>query len=181
MQIRPNIIGYHVNDMERCSKFIEDNEYMIDSNDTEWLGYGMYFWDNRANADYWVTQKKRKDNIDEISMVSSNIFIDKILDLTDIDQIKVFEKLWNEYCEKEKCSKKQPLGVKLDRLFDYFDILREGIKVIKVYGRYYKTPYIKFIPYDRKSKECEPIYHVKCIYLVKDNKYIVNRKLEEVI
>lgn len=181
MQIRPNIIGYHVNDENRCLKFIENNEYMIDSNDTAWLGYGMYFWDNEANANYWIIQKRRKDNINKIGKVKCNIFTDKMLDLTDTEQIKAFDNLWNEYCKKENCSKNQPLGVKLDRLFDYFKYLRDAFKVIRVYGRYVKTPYIRFIPYDKDSETCEPIYHVKCIYVVKDYEYIINRELMEVV
>lgn len=181
MQIRPNMIGYHVNDEERCLKFIKEDQYIINSPDEAWLGYGMYFWDNESNANYWITQKRRKDdNMNKIAKVKGNIFTDKMLDLTDTDQIKAFNKLWNLYCKKEKCSKAQPLGIKLDRLFDYFK-LDEDFKVIRVYGRYTKTPNIAFIPYDSKSERCEPIYNVKCIYLVKDSKYIVNRELMEVI
>ena len=94
---------------------------------------------------------------------------------------ETFDNLWNEYCKKENCSKNQPLGVKLDRLFDYFKYLRDAFKVIRVYGRYVKTPYIRFIPYDKDSETCEPIYHVKCIYVVKDYEYIINRELMEVV
>lgn len=182
MQIRPNVIGYHVNDKDRCLKFVENDKYIINSNDTDWLGYGMYFWDNEANANYWVTQKRKKEKeIEEIGKVKGNIYTDKILDLTDIEQIETFGKLWDLYCEKEKCDKEQPLGIKLDKLFDYFGTLSSTIKAIKVYGRYIYTPERDFIPYDKNSKTCEPIYNVKCIYVVKDCDYIVNREFVEVI
>ena len=59
MNFVPNIIGYHANDKEKCQKFVE-NSICIFSEDTYWLGYGMYFWDTMSNAVYWKTEKFRK-------------------------------------------------------------------------------------------------------------------------
>ena len=59
---RENTKAYHVNDEERCKKFIENKDYIIISDDTFWLGNGMYFWDNNSNANYWLKEKQRKDS-----------------------------------------------------------------------------------------------------------------------
>ena len=76
MELRTNIIGYHVNDKDRCQKFIDEEEIIIFSEDIYWLGYGMYFWDNQANAKYWIQEKKRKDKtVEYIAQVKANIFI----------------------------------------------------------------------------------------------------------
>ena len=59
--IRPVNILYHCNDLERCKKFVSDKNYMINSEeDGNWLGRGMYFWDNPSNYKYWLKVKQRK-------------------------------------------------------------------------------------------------------------------------
>lgn len=185
MGLRTNIIGYHVNDEERCRTFVNNEEYLINSKDAKWLGYGMYFWDNESNADYWITQKKRKNpEIKKLAKVRCNIFTDKLLDLTDTKMLDTFNRLWEEYCKKGKCELSQPLGAKLDRIFDFFKTIDDMFKVIRVYGKYNKTPKNDFIEYmnnDKNKNSDSPTYDVKCIYSVRDKECIANRELVEVI
>lgn len=181
-ELRSNIIAYHVNDYERCKKYVEDNEYLILSKDKKWLGYGMYFWDNDSNANYWIGQKKRKDlKGKNIAKTKSNIYIDKMLDFTDMDHRKMFHALWEKYRELEGISGDEPLGIKVDKLFDYFQILKENFFVIRVYGNYKYTPRDELIVYDLKRVECEPIIHVKTIYSVKNKDFACCREITEVI
>lgn len=185
-ELRANIIGYHVNDEERCKKFISDEDYLIYSKDTMWLGFGMYFWDNNANADYWISQTKRKKpKTKKIAKVMCNIYIDSLLDLTDNDTLNTFEELWQEYCKKEKCEVSEKLGIKLDRIFDFFEVIDNTFKVVKVYGKYEKTPTRKFIDSNYLGKRIGtndfPTHKVKCIYSVRDMNYIINRRLVEVV
>lgn len=182
-ELRSNIVAYHVNDYERCKKYVEDSEYLILSEDTKWLGYGMYFWDNDSNADYWVKQKKRKDLKDrDIAKTKSNIYIDKMLDFTDENHRKMFHSLWEKYKELEEIDEDEVLlGIKVDKLFDYFPILRQNFFVIRVYGNYKYTPKDGLIVYDLKKAECEPITHVKTIYSVKNNEFACCRQIMEVI
>ena len=42
---KPNIDVYHTNDRLKVKNFLKTNELII-SKDTNWLGKGMYFWDN---------------------------------------------------------------------------------------------------------------------------------------
>lgn len=49
-------ILYHSNTKEECDTFISQENYLIESKnayDDKWLGYGMYFWDNKGNAVWW--------------------------------------------------------------------------------------------------------------------------------
>ena len=101
--VEPNIIGYHTNSKIKCKNFMDNENYLIWSKDTHWLGDGMYFWDNLSNADYWLSEKKRKEpQIKEWSIVSANIYLNKMLDLTDEKIVEQYNKLWVSYCEKRK-------------------------------------------------------------------------------
>lgn len=132
----PNIIGYHANDRERIDKFISLN-IPIFSNDTHWLGYGMYFWDNFSNAEYWKDQKfKKHSQICELAIIKVNIIIDEILDLTDLENAKLLDRLWSKYVEKTGKNENIPLGKKIDILFGLFPDLKRQYKVIKCFGKY---------------------------------------------
>lgn len=181
-ELRSNIIAYHVNDYERCKEYVDNSEYLILSKDTKWLGYGMYFWDNDSNADYWIGQKKRKDLKGKtIAKTKSNIFIDKMLDFTDMKHREMFHSLWKKYRELEGVDEEELLGIKIDKLFEYFPILRENFFVIRIYGNYKYTPQDELITYDLKSAQCEPITHVKTIYSVKNENFACCRQIMEVI
>ena len=57
-ELTPNIIAYHTNYDFKCNHFIKTKTPII-SEDTYWLGDGMYFWDNLSNAKFWVNKKKK--------------------------------------------------------------------------------------------------------------------------
>lgn len=177
--MRCNIIGYHANDKERVLKFISDDINIINSNDTLWLGDGMYFWDNKSNSEYWRKEKKKKESDKEFSILKSNLYIDQILDLTDLNTLKEMEALWDEFRKKSKHRKYYPLGQKINILFNYYEELPQAYKIIKVFGRYAYTPTINFFRMNRQSKICEPIYDVKAIYCVKDKSIISNKEYIE--
>lgn len=132
----PNIIGYHANDRDRCLEFV-NYQTVITSDDTYWLGRGMYFWDNFGNAKYWLSEKRRKHpEVIAWSIVQANIDIDKLLDLTDDDVLDTLNKLWYEYCAKSRRSQDMPLGKKIDLLFGYFTFLSSNYCTIRGHGKY---------------------------------------------
>lgn len=145
--VRPNSILYHCNDKTRCQKFLDNKKFMIESKeDGIWLGNGMYFWDNLSNAKFWYRKKQQKH--DELLIVQSNVYTDFLLDLTDLDVCNKMEQLWNKvYKENEiKIPKdKITLGVKLNYLYDYYDMFKDVYQVIKVIGKYKKHHRIVFI------------------------------------
>ena len=176
--VRPNSILYHCNDKTRCQKFLDNKKFMIESKeDGIWLGNGMYFWDNLSNAKFWYKKKQQKH--DELLIVQSNVYTDFLLDLTDLDVCNKMEQLWNKvYKENEiKIPKdKITLGVKLNYLYDYYDMFKDVYQVIKVIGKYKKTPQNSFYKYDLDSRRAEPTTAIKCIYNVKNVDEIATRE-----
>lgn len=176
--VRPNSILYHCNDKTRCQKFLDNKRFMIESKeDGIWLGNGMYFWDNLSNAKFWYRKKQQKH--DELLIVQSNVYTDFLLDLTDLDVCDKMEQLWNKvYKENEiKIPKdKITLGVKLNYLYDYYDMFKDVYQVIKVIGKYKKTPQNSFYKYDLDSRRAEPTTAIKCIYNVKNVDAIATRE-----
>ena len=176
--VRPNSILYHCNDKTRCQKFLDNKKFMIESKeDGIWLGNGMYFWDNLSNAKFWYRKKQQKH--DELLIVQSNVYTDFLLDLTDLDVCNKMDQLWNKvYKENEiKIPKdKITLGVKLNYLYDYYDMFKDVYQVIKVIGKYKKTPQNSFYKYDLDSRRAEPTTAIKCIYNVKNVDAIATRE-----
>ncbi|WP_346920618.1 hypothetical protein [Clostridium sp. UBA7339] len=126
-----------MNDKERCLEFTQKKEYLIVSEDTYWLGFGMYFWDNRSNAKYWMHIKRNQNPDKEYIGVRANIFIyeDILLDLTDESTVEKIEEIWDMYCKLNKEKQSQPLGIKLDKLFDFLEEW-DDLNVIKGIGDY---------------------------------------------
>lgn len=167
----PNIIGYHANDRDRCSEFV-NYRTIITSEDTHWLGLGMYFWDNLGNAKYWLLEKKRKaQEVISWSIVQANINLDQLLDITDEDILDTLNKLWYEYCAKSHRNSNAPLGKKIDILFEYFSLLSSNYCTIKGHGKY-----------DRVQSEflvgSYLVSNIKTIYCVRNStdRNIYNRK-----
>lgn len=176
--VRPNSILYHCNDKTRCQKFLDNKKFMIESKeDGIWMGNGMYFWDNLSNAKFWYRKKQQKH--DDLLIVQSNVYTDFLLDLTDLDVCNKMEQLWNKvYKENEiKIPKdKITLGAKLNYLYDYYDMFKDVYQVIKVIGKYKKTPQNNFYKYDLDSRRAEPTTAIKCIYNVKNVDAIATRE-----
>lgn len=187
IKLIPNIIGYHANDKKRCERFLQDNCYMIASEDTHWLGDGMYFWDNLSNAKYWAKEKRRKQETQTIWIVESHIILDNVLDLTDSELRQKIWELWVLYDRQLKragkfnSQKYKYLGQRLNALFKVFPSL-SSYDVIKAHAHYPKTPsdklldeVYKFLPEDIPYVDDS----IKTIYCVKRNKKIMNRKKKQ--
>lgn len=134
----PNILGYHSNSEEKLKTFLEKKELVL-YEDSNYLGTGMYFWDNKSNARWWAKKKLRWDlKLKEVLVSQANISLESpILDMTDHDTIVMVRHLWLKYCkktnEKELC---QPMGVILDALFASANEVFKVIKVAKGHGDY---------------------------------------------
>lgn len=133
-----NIIGFHTNTKDKIKNFIEKS-IPITSEDTTWLGTGMYFWDNLSNAKYWKNEKIRKNEGSEetIKIIKANIIIDDILDLTDSDICNSFNFMWNSISPSERSNiKDNELGKKIDLMFKTYYEFYKDVKVIKCFGEY---------------------------------------------
>ena len=145
---KPNIDVYHTNDRLKVKNFLKTNELII-SKDTNWLGKGMYFWDNLSNAKYWKNEKLRKRETTDIKIIKGKIFLEKLLDLTDEETVKYIDDIWSfisKFSEIQKIKiEKAELGRKLDVIFDFYKNIpgKESkildYNVIKCLGSYRKN------------------------------------------
>ena len=171
----PSIVGFHTNDEKRCLKFVRE-DVVINYQDVQWLGFGMYFWDNLGNAKYWLGEKRRKHpKVAKWLIVQAEVDTSNLLDLADDEILGFLNQLWERYCEKKKCLKEQPLGKKIDMLFDFVDSLNV-YKVIKGFGSYEWIIKADFLGDSRI------VNNIKTIYCVRsgNNAIIYNREIKEV-
>ena len=99
-----------------------------------------------------------------------------MLDLTDLKTLQEFDILWKELAVKGGFDINSELGRKIDLLFKFNQRLRDTYDVVRVFGRYIYTPQGKFIEYNYFDSKCEPIYHIKTIYCVKNKNALTDIK-----
>ena len=142
------VIHFTENNINEVENFLKTNELII-SKDTNWLGKGMYFWDNLSNAKYWKNEKLRKRETTDIKIIKGKIFLEKLLDLTDEETVKYIDDIWSfisKFSEIQKIKiEKAELGRKLDVIFDFYKNIpgKESkifdYNVIKCLGSYRKN------------------------------------------
>ncbi len=85
-QRQPSIVlGFHGTDHAVVDKVITRTIHHLDKSEdtTEWLGHGVYFWENDpARAIEWATQGKTKGSIETPDAVGAVIDLGFCLDLT---------------------------------------------------------------------------------------------------
>ncbi len=171
-------ILFHSNKKEECDKFISSDDYLSISNNNKddiWLGKGMYFWDNRGNANWWNNKQRNKYPDKDYQIVVANANLERLLDLTDFDIYMKIEELWKSICKKARLNPNVPLGNKLNHLFEVekFNFI---YSIIKVYGKYNWVSNAGLFKFDYKSMNAEPTIAVKCIYSIRDSKCILERE-----
>lgn len=174
-------ILFHSNKKAECKKFVENENYLIiseNSKDNIWLGKGMYFWDNKGNARWWHNKQKERNTNEEYAITVANVKLDELLDLTDYDVYTTLDKLWSILCNNSKAKLDMQLGNKLNVLFEYNGFIKK-YAIIKIYGKYNATPNKGFFQYDCYSPKAEPTIAIKCIYNVKDVRCICQKEMEE--
>lgn len=178
MELIPNIEGFHTNDIKTVNKFVSDKKLAI-SYDKEYLGEGMYFWDNLSNAEYWAKQRMSKKELKEAKICKANIILSNpFLDLTDKSTITQTRKLWNLYCDKMgEDRKNQFLGTILDILRGYFKEIDE-MTVTKGHGNYshWQTGVFFKGTRDRLDDRTKTIYSVRCSSKLANHSYVKNIK-----
>ena len=114
---KSNVDVYHANDRLKVENFLKTNELII-SKDTNWLGSGMYFWDNLSNAKYWKNEKLRKNETIDIKIIKGKIFLEKLLDLTDEETVKKIDKTWDIISKDSEIKKMEIKKIELGRKLD---------------------------------------------------------------
>lgn len=109
-------IGYHGTTKERAEKIIEEKKFDKSNNEDDWLGSGVYFYNNLDNAILYNIRKYKKkyrvfpkyEKLDkEYKILKSCIRCkdSEIIDFTKIDELYKFLWAWKQIHEKIKNNK----------------------------------------------------------------------------
>ncbi len=87
------VIGYHGCDRSVAERiFAGESELLGSSNDYDWLGNGIYFWEgSHDKALKWATESR---NVVEPAVVGAFIRLGNCLDLLDIEHIRELEEVY---------------------------------------------------------------------------------------
>lgn len=100
---RPNLIlGFHGCDSEEQRKLILNPEYIRSSReDFDWLGHGMYFWENsQLRARLWAETKQKAGSISEPAVVGAVLDLGRCLDLMDSGSIEILKEAYILFCKE---------------------------------------------------------------------------------
>lgn len=165
-----SIVGYHVNTKNKCESFLKDTSQLALSYDTQYLGKGMYFWDNTANSKYWLNKRKRDNNVETYWVIKNGISLDALLDLCNANVRKRIDKLVaKDKSLSQKLNSRNVFGAQLDYLcgvipyFDKFDVIR-------MQARYDYDSY-RFRSMTSRYMD----YSSRTIYCVKKSKAIIGK------
>jgi hypothetical protein len=90
--VKPNlIIGFHGCDASvRDAIFQNPNDYKISQNPFDWLGHGLYFWENNYDrALQWANEKKRRGEIKNPAVIGATLHLGYCCDLLDTRYINL--------------------------------------------------------------------------------------------
>lgn len=89
--VRPNlVIGFHGCDLRVRDKLLHcPDEIVISQKPYDWLGHGMYFWENNyERALQWAEDKKRRGAIETPAVIGAVLYLGTCCDLTDTGCIR---------------------------------------------------------------------------------------------
>lgn len=118
--VRPNLIlGFHGCDQETADKLINfPTRVQKSEKPHDWLGHGMYFWENNLlRAQQWAKEKEKRGEIKKAAVVGAVLTLDHCFDLLDSASISVL----NDYYDLLKMEVKStgnPLPENMDATFD---------------------------------------------------------------
>lgn len=103
--IRPNlVIGFH-----GCERRVRDtllmnpNSYKISQKPYDWLGHGLYFWENNHDrALQWAIDKKKRGKIEEPAVIGAVLYLGHCCDFLDSRYIRLLAGYFNILEPKSK-------------------------------------------------------------------------------
>lgn len=98
--VRPNfIIGFHGCEESIRDKLITNpNELVYSKKPYDWLGHGMYFWENNyTRAHLWAEDKKRNGSIKKPSVLGAVIHLGYCCDFLDSKYIQLIQQYYTSF------------------------------------------------------------------------------------
>ncbi|OFX40847.1 MAG: hypothetical protein A2X03_00270 [Bacteroidetes bacterium GWA2_40_15] len=124
------ILGFHGCEKAEQEKLISDSSYIRTSNEFfDWLGHGMYFWENNPRRGLlWAEQKKKAGTLKEPAVIGAVIDLGRCLDLLDSRNIELLKTCYNLFkVDSEKLDKPisinedHPVSESRDKVLRYLD------------------------------------------------------------
>ena len=93
------IFGYHGCDQEVTDKVITNSEHLTRSeNDYDWLGHGIYFWEQGTQRAYeWAQEQQKRGKIKTPSVIGSVIQLGNCFDLLDRHSTSILANYYPEF------------------------------------------------------------------------------------
>ena len=161
---RPNlVIGFHGCDEKDQQRLLHDPKFTKKSiQKYDWLGHGMYFWENNPErAMLWSTQKKEAGTLEKPAIIGAVLDLGYCFDLLDSKNISLLKESFKLFkAESDRLDHKVPENVNhpkdkgKDRVLRYLDCA-----VIEYTHRFLKEK--KEQPFDSVRSafiEGDPIY-----------------------
>lgn len=120
--VRPGLmIGFHGCDRSRQEQLLSDSRTIpISREPFDWLGHGMYFWENNyERAFQWAKDKESQGRIKEAAVIGAVIDLSYCCDLIDSEYIKMLAANYN-IMQSRHTSIGKPLPLNKDLGSDQF-------------------------------------------------------------
>ena len=131
---RPNLtIGFHGCDQSVVDKVITGKEnLLVSTNDYDWLGSGIYFWENNEERAYnWACElsKRSGSSIKSPAVIGAVIDLGYCFDLTDSTYLQELKDAYNFLVDYSKLTRSSITRKQEYRIFN-----RPASKKIRLYG-----------------------------------------------
>jgi len=96
--IRPNLIlGFHgCDESVRDRLLTQPDEIVFSKEKYDWLGHGMYFWENNyRRAFQWAEDKRARGRIEKPAVIGAILFLDHCCDFLDSSYINLLKKYFD--------------------------------------------------------------------------------------
>lgn len=104
------VVGYHGCDAATGRKILAGDEMLLSEKTYDWLGKGVYFWENDPKrAQEWADEKKARGDYDEPFVIGALIDLGNCLDLTLRDNHEFLKVAYQGYYEDAKKGGKEIL------------------------------------------------------------------------
>ncbi len=171
---------FHVGRKNKVNHFCNDDNFIIcHKEDGNWLGNGMYFWDNEYDANYWFCNLKKKYPDELYLCTKGNLKVpeDQMLNLTNKKDMDQFSKELEHLCSLFKREVKNSLGANINlyyKLYEEFSGYKPFI-VSKIFAQYANIPVNELIY--KPSMGPKITTNIRTIYSVLEASAIHNRIL----
>lgn len=121
------ILGFHGCEKSEQQKLISDSSYVRISDESfDWLGHGMYFWENNPErAMLWGKQKKKAGTLKEPAIIGAVLDLGRCFDLLDSSNILLLKSSYKLFIsESERLEKPIPKNISYPRDIDKDKVLR---------------------------------------------------------